>query len=130
VVPLATCASRISRPREKRRVHAGIAARDFDVLCDKFGFVAKACWVNTRSMLLMLAKLQLRDVLAFVPRNTALQLLDMQLIKEIKGPLNVALEMAPLGLVVKRDRANLDDVIRRFIAHVALLGDQELPPEV
>ncbi len=103
----------------------GIAARDFDLLCQALGIVPPACWVSGRSVLLTLAMLQQRDVLVFIPRNTIVQLLDTGLLVELDCGAEFKPELPPVGLVIPRDQAKCSEAVQRFIAHAQ---DQSTPP--
>jgi DNA-binding transcriptional LysR family regulator len=109
----------------------GIASRDFERLCQAFGISPRACWVSGRSVLLTLAMLQQRELLAFIPRNTVLQLLDAGLLAEVVPPPTARLGMPPVGVVVLRDRSRLSDVVLRFMAELQRWADlpaAALPP--
>lgn len=95
----------------------GIAARDFDLLCQALGIVPPACWVSGRSVLMTLAMLQQRDVLVFIPRNTIVQLLDTGLVVELNCGAEFATPLPQVGLVVPRDQAKCSEAVQRFIAH-------------
>ena len=95
----------------------GIAARDFDLLCQALGIVPPACWVSGRSVLLTLAMVQQRDLLVFIPRNTILQMLETGLMVELDCGPQFTTALPPVGLVVPRDQARCSEAVQRFIAY-------------
>lgn len=100
----------------------GIAGRDFDRLCRALGIVPPACWISGRSVLLTLAMLQQRELLAFIPRNTVCQLLDAGLLVEVPAPPELTTPLPPVGLVVPEDLGRSSAAIQRFVAQALALS--------
>lgn len=95
-----------------------LAAHDFDRLCSLLGIAPQVCWVSARPILMTLAMLQQRDLLALVPRNVAVQLLDAGLLFALACSPEMTPPMPPLGLVLPRDPARCSAEVLQFIAYV------------
>jgi len=95
----------------------GIAAREFDHLCEVLGIAPSASWVTAKSILLSFALLDQRALLALIPRNAIVQLLDAGLLVEIACPAELASPLAPIGLLVPRDAQRHNAATACFIAH-------------
>jgi DNA-binding transcriptional LysR family regulator len=95
----------------------GLAARDFERLCEALGIVPRFCWVHGRSLLSMLPLLQHRELLAFMPLNTARQLIVNHLVVELPAPKAFKAELPPVGIVAPRSLDRASPAVRHFVDH-------------
>lgn len=100
---------------------SGIAGHDFHRLWEGFDRPPAVCWVTSRVPLLMWAMLAQRQLLAFVPYNTARQWIDAGLLVEIQGQWDVPLP--PLGAVVRDSERTGRGPIASFVEELLCWTD-------
>lgn len=105
-----------------------IASRDFQALWAGFDTSPPQRWVNSRSLLLMLAMLQQQELLAFIPYLAARQLLENALLVEIDCELHQALP--PLGVIVRTAKAEADPALAALVQAFVETGGTEGPASV
>lgn len=97
----------------------GLAARDFDALCQSLGIVPRFRWVTSNSVLVALAMLQAGDLVAHMPRNTARQLLDAGLLVELAVPTSFNEPMPPIGVLARPTAWSRGHAVARLLDHLA-----------
>jgi DNA-binding transcriptional LysR family regulator len=99
----------------------GVSADGFRRLWEELGSSAEICWVTSRSPLLVMAMLEQRRLLRYVPYSTVRHQLDSGALVTLPGPWELALP--PLGALAHAHEAESMPTVSAFIELLKEKGD-------
>ena len=94
----------------------GIASRDFNLQLNALNISPLLCWIGCRNVFVALSMLESRELLAFIPYNTARELLLRRLLVEVACPIHI--DLAPLGAIFDSERKRVEPALSLFIDHL------------